>query len=95
MTWPRDLVTWHSTQPYLSNSTKSYIQLKKRHHPQTYDLRLVLDLHLISLNQHLVFKLKSYASVSQRAQTIHQPTSSLVSSARGIALKEEWLCIIF
>ncbi len=91
MTWPYDLVTWYDTQTHLSNSTKSCIQLKKRHHPQTYKLRLVLDLHPMSPHKHLVFKLKSYASVSQKAWTIYQPTSSLVSSTRGIVSKEEWL----
>ncbi len=56
MTWPRDLVTWHAKQPHPSNSIKSCIQLKKRYHPQTYDLGLVLDLHPMSPHQHLDFK---------------------------------------
>ncbi len=53
------------------------------------DLGLVPDLYPMSPHQHFVFNLKSYASVSQRARTIHQPTSSLVCSTREIASKEE------
>ncbi len=44
MRWSRDLVTWHGTQPDLSNSTKSYIQLKT---PLSSDLQFTLNIRPI------------------------------------------------
>ncbi len=76
----------NQTQPSKTQTSKTPPFLDLR---SISDLCLVPDLHPISPHQHFVFNLKFYASVSKRAWTIHQPTSSLVCSTRGIASKEE------
>ncbi len=48
----------------------------------------------MSSYHHFVYNLKSYIIMSQKTWTIYQPTSSLIGSTRGIALKEKWLYAI-
>ncbi len=73
ITWARDLVIWQGIQHHLSNSTKSFVQLKM---PPSLDLRPMLDIKPMLSTKSIPNLISLVFCFQSEVPCVHKPKNS-------------------